>query len=734
MCTYTQFKVLSLSANCRQMNRNLKYIVLLILIMPLHVAGKGFDAVDALVARRVPWLQGHVIFQQLNSLDSHDVFELESKADKVIISASGANAAAVGLNWYLKYYCSRSMSHMGDNLSPVSPLPVVSKKIRISAPARYRHALNYCTYNYTMSFYSWKDWERELDWMAMNGVNLMLAVNGMEAVWQNTLRQLGYTDREIQDFIVGPAYTAWWLMGNIQGWGTPVSQQQINAGAVMQQKMIARMKELGIEPVAQAFYGMVPSNLSEKTKVPVIKQGNWGAFVRPDILDPSDPAFVRIAGIYYNEMQKLYGKDIHFFAGDPFHEGGKTNGVDLKKAGAAIQSEMQRYYPASTWVLQGWQDNPKTEMLSGLDKSKVLVQELFGEFTSNWEKRNAYESTPFIWCTVNNFGERPGLFGKLQRYADEVYRTRQGANGNFAKGVGIMPEGIDNNPVVYDLVLELAWHDEPVVVQNWITDFVRYRYGCNNGDLQAAWKIFLETIYQSLPGYQEGASESIFCARPALEIKSVSSWGTRERKYDLTRFQQGVRLFAKASSQLKDSETYRIDLINFVRQVLANQGETVFNDWVTAYHAKDIKNFERSSAEFIKLIQVTDDLLQGHAYYDIEKWKSAAVNLGTTESEKQNNLRNALMLITYWGENNRNEDYLHEYAYKEWSGMMRSFYLPRWEMYFKYLRDELDGKPSAPPDFFAWERQWVNDNLNTGKHGNSNALMGEILALPGQKY
>jgi alpha-N-acetylglucosaminidase len=683
---------------------------LFFLTLSLQLSAAPFNAVEALLARRAPWLKGHVIFKELPSAGK-DVFELESRKDKIVISATGPNAAAVGLNWYLKYYCHRSMSHMGDNLSPVSPLPAIKEKVRIAAPAQYRYALNYCTYNYTMSFYSWEDWERELDWMALNGVNTMLVVNGMEAVWQNTLRRIGYSQKEIDDYIVGPAYTAWWLMGNIQGWGGPMPQSQIDDRRLLQQKMIARMKALGMEPVLQAFYGMVPSSLKEKTKAHIIPQGNWGAFVRPDILAPDDTAFTRIAGIYYQEMQKLYGKDIHFFAGDPFHEGGKTDGVDLRKAGAAIQREMNRYYPGSTWVLQGWQDNPKVEMLAGLDKSKVLVQELFGEFTENWEKRKGYESTPFIWCCVNNFGERPGLFGKLQRYADEVQRTRKSPYAAYVKGVGIMPEGINNNPAVYDLMLELGWREEPVDAKQWIQDFVKYRYGASDASTAKAWQGFLGTIYQSLPGYQEGASESIFCARPALEIKSVSSWGTRERNYDLEKFEQAVRSFALAGAEIKRSSTYKIDLINFTRQVLANKGEAVFQEWVKAYRNKDIPAFEQASSRFLEMIRLTDDLLLTDPYFHLNTWKEQALKLGNTPEEKKNNLKNALMLLTYWGEHNRAEDNLHEYAYKEWGGFMRSFYLPRWELYFDHLKGDLQGKPVPVPDFFRWERTWVDDQM-----------------------
>jgi len=707
-----------------------KLTYLLLLLLPIQLFAQQFEPVKALVERRAPWLSDHIIFKTLKNA-SQETTELQTIKNKLVISASGPNAAAVGVSWYLKYYCNRSMSHMGDNLSPVFPLPVVKEKVVVNAAAKYRYALNYCTYNYTMSFYNWEDWEHELDWMALNGVNLILTVNGMEAVWQNTLRQTGYSEKEINDFIVGPAYTAWWLMGNIQGWGGPMPQSQIDSRKILQQKMIKRMRELGIEPVLQGFYGMVPSSLKDKSTAHIIDQKNWGAFKRPDILDPTDTAFSRIADIYYKEVQKLYGKNIHFFAGDPFHEGGITDGVDLKVAGKAIQQEMQRNFPGSTWVLQGWQDNPKQKMLEGLDKSHVLVQELFGEFTNNWEKRNGYEGTPFIWCMVNNFGERPGVYGKLQRYADEVYRIRESPYKSLLKGVGIMPEGLNNNPPAYDLMLELGWREQHVDVKNWIDGFAKYRYGRPDAAISQAWQGFLQTIYQSLPGYQEGASESIFCARPSLEPKSVSSWGTRKRSYDTLKFKEAVRLFAKAAPEFENTETYKIDLINMTRQVLSNDGELVFKELVTAFQQKDLEAFDKASKQFLYMIRLTDDLLSTDPYYRLNTYKSQALRLGATEEEKKLNLKNAMMLITYWGENNRAEDNLHEYAYKEWEGMMNDFYLRRWEIYFDYLRGTLQGKSPQAPDYFTWERNWVEQNqklMPEKPHRPLQEVVNEILS------
>jgi alpha-N-acetylglucosaminidase len=685
-----------------------------------------FDGVTQLAKRRVPWLVNNLVFSKMEAVGEREAFQLRSQNGKIVITAAGANAAAVGLSWYLKYYCHRSMSHMGDNLSPVSPLPVVKEAVTIDAMAQYRFALNYCTYNYTMSFYNWSDWERELDWMALNGVNLMLVANGGEAVWQNVLRRVGYTEKEIADYIPGPAYNAWWLMGNIEGWGGPMPQSQIDSRKVLVQKMLRRMQALGIEPVMPGFYGMVPHDFNTKTNAHVINQGTWGAFTRPAILDPTDTAFNRVAGIFYEETKKLYGKDIRFFSGDPFHEGGITKGVDLGNAGASIQKAMQQYFPGAIWVLQGWQDNPKKELLAKTNRSALLIQELFGENTNNWETRNGYEGTPFIWCCVNNFGERPGLNGKLERYSGEVHRAATGPYKAYMKGVGIMPEGINNNPVSYELVLELGWHKEPVDAGKWVRSYVLSRYGKYNENIVRAWEMLLQTVYSN-PGYQEGPPENILCARPALQIKSVSSWGNLKKGYDTALFVKAVKSFSAAAPAFTNSETYKIDLINFARQVLANRADKVFAVMVTAYNAKDINAFNEAANAFLSLHETTNDLLNTHAFYRLGSYRQQAWRAGNTPAEKKNNLNNAMMLITYWGGNNHQEDNLHEYAYKEWAGLMTSFYQQRWKLFFDQLRNELLGKTTKPVDFFWWEREWVKQQHQVNTDVRPNSTLAQVI-------
>jgi alpha-N-acetylglucosaminidase len=683
---------------------------LLLAALPAALPAGEFSGAQDLVARRVPWLEGHVRFEKLADA-AGDTFEIRTEAGGLVVAATGPNAAAAGLGWYLKYSCHRSMSHMGDNLSPVGSLPPLDKAVRIGSWARYRYALNYCTFNYTMSFYSRKDWEHELDWMALSGVNLMLVANGEEAVWQNTLRRLGFSGDEIARFIPGPGYTAWWLMGNLEGFGGPMSQDMIRRRGSLQAFIIERMRSLGIEPVLPGFYGMVPAAMKGKLRAHIVDQGAWASFSRPAILDPTDPEFARVAGIYYKELKGLYGPDIRFFSGDPFHEGGVMAGVDLGRAGVGIQSAMQAHFPGSTWVLQGWLENPRRELIADADKSHVLVQELFGEQTHNWETRGGYEGTPFVWCCIDNFGERPGIFGRLQHYSDEVYRAHTGDLGRYLRGTGVMPEGIGNNPVAYDLVLELSWHGDHVDAGRWLDGYVAYRYGRADPDISRAWELLLKTAYGDAG---LGIPEDVLCARPASPATAASHWGGLKLAYDPAEFARAVALFALASDRFRDSETYRLDLVSFRLQALSNEALGVSGEVDRALSQRNRPAFEDAAGRFLRLGRAANEILDSEPFYRLGTYRRQALAYGETGAEKAASLHNAMTLVTYWAGDDRNADELHDYAYKAWGGMMSSYSMRRWEMYFDHVRGNWDGGTAPAPDYFAWERRWAEENSDPG--------------------
>jgi alpha-N-acetylglucosaminidase len=451
----------------RSIGQNLFILVLLVMASGGAVARAGaIDAAQGVVVRILPEKSDEFVLEEIPAENQHDVFEIESSGGKIVLRGNNGVSIASAFNWYLKYYCNCQISWSGDQLRVPDPLPAVKAKVHIASPFLYRYDLNYCTHAYSMAWWDWNRWQRELDWMAMNGINLPLLITGEEGVWQATLSQLGYSDMEIKSWLTSPAHFPWQWMSNIQSWGGPLPQSWIDRRLDLARQIISRAKELGMSPVFQGYYGIVPAGFRDRfPNAHVLDQGDWSGFTRPQMLDPTDPIFAHVAETFYQQQQKLLGT-AKFFSADPFHEGGSTRGLDVAKCAKAIQAEMFKVDPAATWVLQGWQGNPKEALLNGIDKDHALVLDLSGDSGNEWRRRNGFDGTPWAWCIVHNFGGRPGMFGNLAAIANGPPQAMRDPRANRLVGTGLLMEGIEQNPIVYDLMTEMGWRNQsPDLIQ-----------------------------------------------------------------------------------------------------------------------------------------------------------------------------------------------------------------------------------------------------------------------------
>lgn len=55
-------------------------------------------------------------------------------------------------------------------------------------------------------------------------------------------------------------------------------------------------------------------------------------------------------------------------------------------------------------------------------------------------------------------------------------------------GVGITPEGINQNYVMYEFALERGWEHDSVATDKWFDHYAFARYGQRNVFVQSAWE------------------------------------------------------------------------------------------------------------------------------------------------------------------------------------------------------------------------------------------------------
>ena len=655
-----------------------------------------------------------------------DFFELSQEGNRIVIKGNTWVNIAVGLNWYLKYYAGIHLTWNNMNTHLQASLPRVASPERHETDLKLRYDFNYCTFSYSMAFWDWKRWQTEIDWMVLHGVNLPLAIVGEEVAWHNMLLKLGYTKEEIGKFIAGPAFLAWWKMNNLEGWGGPLPDSWYNQQEALQKKILKRMHEYGMQPVLPGFCGMMPHDAKAKLGLNVTDGGIWNGYTRPANLSPTDAHFDKIANLYYAELIKLYGK-ANYYSMDPFHETNDDEAIDYSKAGRKVMEAMKRVNPKATWVIQGWTENPRPQMIKNMKNGDLLVLDLFSEcrpmfgIPSIWKREKGYEQHDWLFCMLENFGANVGLHGRMDQLLHNFYSTKQSSpNIQHLKGIGFTMEGSENNPVMFELMSELPWRTE-CKKEDWIKGYVKARYGKTSPEIERAWQLLSETIYNCPAGNnQQGPHESIFCGRPSLNNFQVKSWSKMRNYYDPQATLEAAQLMTSIADQYKGNNNFEYDLVDICRQALADQGRLQYLKTIADYNGFSRKAFAKDAHRFLEMILLQDKLLGTRTEFRLGHWTEAARKLGTTQQEKDLYEWNARVQITTWG--NRmcaDKGGLHDYAHKEWQGILKDFYYKRWKIFMDVLAKQMEDY-THPNE----------EALGAGKNANKTSSELFDLALP----
>lgn len=713
--------------------------------------------IDALLERIDKGASKKFIIEQKKS--DVDFFELDQRGKKVVVRGNNYVNIASGINWYLKYYAGVQLTWNCMSAELPAVLPPVAKKERHETNLSLRYDFNYCTFSYSMAFWDWERWEKEIDWMALHGINMPLAAVGYECVWKNVMERLGYSKKDIDEFIAGPAFLAWWEMNNLEGWGGPNPDSWYTQQEALQKKIIKRMKELDIHPVLPGYSGMVPSKfMAQQASETAAETDNgessmsnvqlWNGFTRPGILMPTDPRFQQFSDLFYEESVRMFGK-ADFYSMDPFHEAANIpEDLDLDACFKAVNAAMKKANPKATWICQGWSENPRPEMLKAIAPGDVIFLDLFSECRpqwgapSIWYKENGYENHNWCFCLLENFGANIGLHGRMDELIDNFYMTKTHPKAKHLIGMGLTMEGSETNPVMYELMCELPWRAEKFTKEEWVRGYVKARYGVDDENIQKAWQILASEIYNCPPSCnQQGPHESIFCSRPSLECFQASSWSKMSNYYDPTSTAEAARLMVSVAEKYKGNNNFEYDLVDILRQAIADEARIVYNQTVADFKSFDKKRFKTDYKTFLNLLLLQDKLLKTRSEFRVGHWTEQAKKLGNTQAEKDLYEWNARVQITTWG--NRycaDTGGLRDYAHKEWEGILKDFYYPRWVKYWSVLEEQIDGKAPVLPvgnsswlknsqdnpalniDWYAMEEPWTLDHTPYGAEGEGDLV------------
>lgn len=693
-----------------------------------------------LIERILPGKSSHFVLGELKTEAGKEAFEIRGENGKIIINGSSVLAIAKGFNWYLTNYCHTRVSWYKDD-PVVAPaiLPMVDSTVRQECRFEKRFFMNYCTFGYTTLWWQWNDWERFIDWMALNGINMPLAITGQEAVWMEVWKSFGMSDDQIRAYFTGPSHLPWHRMGNLDGFLGPLPQEFIAHQFDLQKKILERERSFGMTPVLPAFAGHVPKAIKEK--YPDAKINNMGSYGTGDeynafFLDPMDPLFIKIQQEYLKIQTRYFGTD-HYYGADPFNEMDPPDTTPryLASVSKTIYEGMHNVDPEAVWVQMGWtfyymdlwKDDPARlqEMIHAVPADRMIILDYFAEKEEVWRNTRAWYGAPYIWCYLGNFGGNTEMAAPIKELSMRLPKAESDAARGKLHGIGSTLEGFGVNQLMFEWLFDYAWDGNASNVDNWITRYAKTRTKNNDPVAEEAYRKLVDLIYnKQIANIGIG---SLMQTRPLLTgFKGYQ----HPNKYDYKALTDILGLMLSASEKSLQSAAYQKDMVVVTKQILDNLMIPLRKKINEAYVNKDTLELDKQARIFLGVMDDQDRLLATQPEFLLGKWIHNARQFGNDPASKAYYEKDARVLLTTWGNEGNG---IIDYASRDLSGLISSYYKARWEMFFGKLRNSI--KNNTPLDMdainkemasFEWNWTGQQTTFNDKPMGNSLEIVKEI--------
>jgi alpha-N-acetylglucosaminidase len=712
-----------------------------------------------------------------------------SDVDGCVVHLAGTSGVALAsaLNRYLKYdaqvqigvWWTKQTASLREDARLPPPTPFNG-----TSPYVFNNYLNICAFGYSTAWWDWRRWEEEIDWMALNGVINPLAMVGQDALWLDTFTKDFGLDKAalLTEFFAGPTFQPWHWMGNLNGWGGPVDEAFLRQQLQLQRQITDRMVQFGMRPVLPGFAGHVPAQMQRRFPHANITQlAPWHAhftdgtyFLSPATSNYSATLFNAVAAKFMRRQAAALGVQKwsrpHYFLADAYNEmpPTSTDPAFLASVSTHMYDSMAAVDKDTVLVMQGWflrnvpahpwGTEQATAFLHGPPHGKLLILDLEAVKNPVWARTHSFYGVPFAFCMLHNYGERPGLFGRLNTIALAMPAALNNSLIGTMIGTGMTPEGLGTNPIVYDLFAEMFWrgHKAPDL-DKWIQNFYRRRYGLNSSSdgyidkhAKTAWHLLQHSVYsapvEAIGGnasswkWGDGPHASDMAARPALNGGRIPDT-VEQAFYNMSAVQHAwVELLAciynndtvarvgPSRQWLSDDvQGFSYDLVAVGRQVISDRFNSVRAELHNAAVALDIAEVTRCGDVLLEMIDDMDKLLGSHQAFLLGSWLSNAESWAAQASTSgfgEKLMEDARRVITLWGHpssrNDTVDSRLSQYSYRLWAGLVRGFYRPRWERFINAVLStiksghEFDSTQQArvAQQILWWEERWVTNVSN----------------------
>ncbi|CAG0925024.1 unnamed protein product [Notodromas monacha] len=123
------------------------------------------------------------------------------------------------------------------------------------------------------------------------------------------------------------------------------------------------------------------------------------------------------------------------------------------------------------------------------------------------------------------------------------------------------------------------------------------------------------------------------------------------------------------------------DIVDIGRQCLEVQFDELYVRLLERFKKKDVNKVLGLGGLLMDTLVDLDNLLGTHKSFLLGQWLQGAQRSAFDPKDEENLRFNAMNQITWWGPNAE----ILDYAFKQWSGVISDYVLPRWSAFIQYL-------------------------------------------------
>ena len=463
----------------------------------------------------------------------------------------------------------------------------------------------------------------------------------------------------------------------------------------------------------------------------------------------------------------------HYYSIDLFNELTPISlSPDYLKANTeGVVQSLKNVDPEAVWIMQGWLfvDNPSIwnestieGLLSGAQQDEMIILDLSSEALPAWNSTNSFYGKNWVWNTLMDYGGNAGMYGSVSHYCDEVIRAKE--NSSSLIGVGLTPEGFNNNELVYEMALDAPWQTTAIDPLTWTRVFVTRRYGlglpgmANGTDfIMEAWTAILPVAYNNTDFSIQSVPKSIIELVPATEglVNRTGRHGTKLPYANLDLVTSCNNLLAAAfnAPSMINIPEYQYDMVVCTRQVLLNVAEEIYEqvsltspwpcldefadisqmltEWQKTTNATGMSELGDQLLDILddndRVMAVNHNMLLSTWIGNARKWSDDPATQDFYEYQARNQ-------ITAWGPapNSSATWELDRYATKQWAGLIGGFYHDSWAILVDYLK-------TTPPSSYnqtlinqqvrAYELDWGNQKWGSVANETWSTSSEDLLSL-----